>query len=132
MRAARPGTGNPRSTTTAGCYPVPAVGRNGVVASGLNPSAAVDGNCRDRSDLDNTNSYVRSKRNHGCCAHTSASSMFPIRQVGRAPVEHVRRLAIPDPRGLESTRSGNPTETGESRFPARPHCSSKTARSAVN
>nr|WP_202919462.1 NPP1 family protein [Saccharothrix deserti] len=55
-----------------GCYPTPAVGRNGVVAPGLNPSGAVDGNCRDRSDLDNTNSYVRSKCNHRWCAHMYA------------------------------------------------------------
>ncbi|MEU4448442.1 NPP1 family protein [Actinosynnema sp. NPDC050801] len=55
-----------------GCYPTPAVGRDGRVARGLKTSGAVDGNCRDRSDLDNTNSYVRSKCNHGWCAYVYA------------------------------------------------------------
>ncbi|GAB2966680.1 NPP1 family protein [Saccharothrix stipae] len=55
-----------------GCYPTPAVGRDGTVAPGLNPSGAVNGNCRDRSDLDNTNSYVRSKCDHGWCAYVYA------------------------------------------------------------
>ncbi|WP_424185907.1 NPP1 family protein [Actinokineospora sp. G85] len=52
-----------------GCYPTPAIGPNGVVAPGLNNSGALNGNCRDQSDLDNTNSYSRSKCNNGWCAY---------------------------------------------------------------
>ncbi|RSM59560.1 hypothetical protein DMH04_55745 [Kibdelosporangium aridum] len=55
-----------------GCYPTPAIGRDGTVAPGLKTSGAVNGNCRDRSDLDNTNSYVRSKCDNGWCAYVYA------------------------------------------------------------
>ncbi|MFD1545919.1 NPP1 family protein [Nonomuraea guangzhouensis] len=51
-----------------GCYPTPAIGSNGAIASGLNPSGALNGNCRDRSDLDNTNGYARSACGNGWCA----------------------------------------------------------------
>ncbi|GAA4899849.1 necrosis inducing protein (NPP1) [Stackebrandtia albiflava] len=55
---------------TDGCYPTPAVGPDGTLNPGLNPSGALDGGCRDRSDLDNTNSYVRSRcDDSGWCAH---------------------------------------------------------------
>ncbi|MEU6810049.1 NPP1 family protein [Streptomyces sp. NPDC046831] len=53
---------------TDGCYPSPAIGPDGTVNSGLNPTGALNGNCRDASDLDNTNSYARSKCNNGWCA----------------------------------------------------------------
>lgn len=55
-----------------GCYPTPAVGPDGTAAEGLNNSGALDGNCHDQSDLDNTNSYVRSKCDSGWCAHMYA------------------------------------------------------------
>jgi hypothetical protein len=52
-----------------GCYPTPAIGPDGTIAPGLNNSGALNGNCHDRSDLDNTNSYSRSKCNNGWCAY---------------------------------------------------------------
>ncbi|MCG8920021.1 NPP1 family protein [Actinokineospora sp. PR83] len=52
-----------------GCYPTPAIGPDGTPAPGLNNSGALNGNCRDQSDLDNTNSYARTKCNNGWCAH---------------------------------------------------------------
>ena len=51
-----------------GCYPTPAIGPDGTIAPGLNNSGALNGSCRDQSDLDNTNSYSRSKCNNGWCA----------------------------------------------------------------
>ena len=52
-----------------GCYPTPAIGPDGTVAEGLEPSGAVNGNCHDKSDLDNTNSYVRAKCDADWCAY---------------------------------------------------------------
>ncbi len=52
-----------------GCYPTPAIGPDGTLNPGLKNSGALNGNCRDESDLDNTNSYVRTKCNNGWCAH---------------------------------------------------------------
>lgn len=52
-----------------GCYPTPAIGPDGTIAPGLNNSGALNGNCHDKSDLDNTNSYSRSKCNNGWCAY---------------------------------------------------------------
>src|SRR5437588_12997005 len=43
-----------------GCYPTPAIGRDGTVAPGLEPSGALNGHCDDRSARTNTNSYSRS------------------------------------------------------------------------
>ncbi len=54
---------------TDGCYPTPAISPAGVVAGGLKNSGALNGECRDQSDLDNTNSYARSKCNNNWCAH---------------------------------------------------------------
>ncbi|WP_307851214.1 NPP1 family protein [Nocardiopsis sp. MG754419] len=73
---------------TDGCYSTPAIGPDGSIAEGLNTSGDLNGNCRDRSDLDNTNSYSRIKCDdsgwcaymyalyfekdqimHGCCGH---------------------------------------------------------------
>ncbi|GGX59055.1 NPP1 family protein [Streptomyces minutiscleroticus] len=53
---------------TDGCYSTPAIGPDGTLNPGLNPTGALNGNCRDASDLDNTNSYSRSKCNNGWCA----------------------------------------------------------------
>ena len=39
------------------------------MAGGLKNSGALNGQCHDRSDLDNTNSYSRSKCNNGWCAY---------------------------------------------------------------
>jgi len=53
-----------------GCYPTPAIGPDGTVAPGLENSGALNGNCHDKSDLDNTNSYARSKcDDSGWCAY---------------------------------------------------------------
>lgn len=54
---------------TDGCYSTPAISPTGALAPGLKNSGALNGNCRDRSDLDNTNSYSRSKCNNGWCAY---------------------------------------------------------------
>nr|WP_245574226.1 NPP1 family protein [Amycolatopsis nigrescens] len=57
---------------TDGCYSTPAIGADGTVAEGLNNSGALNGNCRDQSDLDNTNSYARAKCNNDWCAYMYA------------------------------------------------------------
>ncbi|EGX56835.1 secreted protein [Streptomyces zinciresistens K42] len=54
---------------TDGCYPTPAISADGTVNPGLNPTGALNGNCRDASDLDNTNGYSRYKCNNGWCAY---------------------------------------------------------------
>src|SRR5690606_28642478 len=53
---------------TDGCYPTPAIGPDGTIASGLEPGGALGGGCRDASDLDNTNGYSRTACNNGWCA----------------------------------------------------------------
>lgn len=53
---------------TDGCYPTPAIGPDGTVNGGLNPTGALGGECHDASDLDNTNGYARSQCNNGWCA----------------------------------------------------------------
>ncbi|MER6093096.1 NPP1 family protein [Streptomyces bluensis] len=53
---------------TDGCYSTPAIGPDGTVNGGLNPTGALNGECRDASDLDNTNGYSRYKCNNGWCA----------------------------------------------------------------
>jgi hypothetical protein len=58
---------------TDGCYSSPAIGPDGSIAEGLNTSGALNGNCRDQSDLDNTNSYSRpSCDDSGWCAYMYA------------------------------------------------------------
>jgi hypothetical protein len=52
-----------------GCYPTPAIGRDGTLAPGLKTSGALNGSCHDLSDLDNTNSYSRVKCDNGWCAY---------------------------------------------------------------
>lgn len=52
-----------------GCYPTPAIGADGTLNPGLKNSGALNGSCHDESDLDNTNSYVRSKCDAGWCAY---------------------------------------------------------------
>ena len=53
---------------TDGCYPVPAIGPDGTINGGLNPSGSPSGECHDLADLTNTNGYSRSKCNNGWCA----------------------------------------------------------------
>jgi hypothetical protein len=57
---------------TDGCYSSPAISPEGVPAEGLNNTGALNGNCRDQSDLDNTNAYARQKCNGEWCAHMYA------------------------------------------------------------
>ena len=55
---------------TDGCYPTPAIGPDGTVNPGLKLGGDVNGNCRDLSDLENTNAYSRSRCNrNGWCAY---------------------------------------------------------------
>ncbi|MFI5736594.1 NPP1 family protein [Kribbella sp. NPDC051587] len=58
---------------TDGCYPVAAISPTGTLNPGLNPTGAVNGNCHDQSDLDNSQTYARSKCNNGWCAVVYAS-----------------------------------------------------------
>ncbi|MBU2667868.1 NPP1 family protein [Actinoplanes bogorensis] len=58
---------------TDGCYATPAIGPDGTLNGGLKTTGAVNGNCRDRSDLDNSQTYARSKCNNGWCAIVYAS-----------------------------------------------------------
>jgi hypothetical protein len=56
-----------------GCYAVAAISPDGTINPGLNTTGAVNGNCRDQSDLDRTQTYARSKCNNGWCAIAYAS-----------------------------------------------------------
>ncbi|MFI6076373.1 NPP1 family protein [Actinoplanes sp. NPDC051343] len=58
---------------TDGCYATSAIGADGTIAPGLNPSGAVNGHCHDQSDLDDSQTYARSKCNNGWCAIVYAS-----------------------------------------------------------
>lgn len=61
-----------------GCYPSVMIGINGKVNGGLKPTGAIDGECGDKSDLDNSNTYHRSMcrriKRHGnrYCGHMYA------------------------------------------------------------
>ncbi|AQZ62539.1 Chitodextrinase precursor [[Actinomadura] parvosata subsp. kistnae] len=53
-----------------GCYPSVAIGDDGELNPGLEPTGALDGSCRDESDLVNSNMYARSRCNtNRWCAH---------------------------------------------------------------
>ena len=54
---------------TDGCYSTPAIGPDGTINGGLKPTGALNGDCHDASDLDNTNTYSRYKCNNGWCAY---------------------------------------------------------------
>ncbi|WIN00236.1 NPP1 family protein [Actinoplanes oblitus] len=58
---------------TDGCYATPAIGPDGTLNGGLKTTGAVNGSCRDRSDLDNSQTYARSKCDNGWCAIVYAS-----------------------------------------------------------
>jgi hypothetical protein len=57
---------------TDGCYPTPAIGPDGTLNGGLKPTGALNGQCRDQIDLDNTNGYARAKCDGGWCAYAYA------------------------------------------------------------
>ncbi|MGY1439777.1 NPP1 family protein [Streptomyces reniochalinae] len=56
-----------------GCYATPAIGPDGTIAPGLKIGGDMNGNCRDATDLANTNTYSRSKCDSGWCALVYAS-----------------------------------------------------------
>ncbi|MFF8554463.1 NPP1 family protein [Streptomyces sp. NPDC015501] len=56
-----------------GCYATPAIGPDGTLAPGLRTTGAVNGSCRDRWDLDNSQTYARSLCNNGWCGIVYAS-----------------------------------------------------------
>ncbi|MFJ6809994.1 NPP1 family protein [Streptomyces anulatus] len=56
-----------------GCYATPAIGPDGTLAPGLKTTGAINGSCRDRWDLDNSQTYARSKCNNGWCGIVYAS-----------------------------------------------------------
>ncbi len=56
-----------------GCYATPAIGPDGTLNEGLKLGGDTNGNCRDESDLANTNTYSREKCNNGWCAIMYAS-----------------------------------------------------------
>ncbi|GAA0578133.1 NPP1 family protein [Paractinoplanes ferrugineus] len=58
---------------TDGCYAVPAIGPDGTLNGGLKTTGAVNGSCRDQWDLDNSQTYSRSKCDNGWCAIVYAS-----------------------------------------------------------
>ncbi|MEU8242402.1 NPP1 family protein [Actinoplanes missouriensis] len=58
---------------TDGCYATPAIGPDGTLNGGLKTTGAVNGSCRDQSDLDNAQTYARSKCSNGWCAIVYAS-----------------------------------------------------------
>ncbi|MFJ3235625.1 NPP1 family protein [Streptomyces sp. NPDC086787] len=54
---------------TDGCYSTAAIGPDGSINGGLKPTGALNGSCRDASDLNDTNTYSRYKCNNGWCAY---------------------------------------------------------------
>ncbi len=55
---------------TDGCYNVPAIGPDGRISEGLdNNNTTGPADCRDQSDLDNTNAYSRQRCNSGWCVY---------------------------------------------------------------
>ncbi|WP_247706896.1 NPP1 family protein [Streptomyces liliiviolaceus] len=56
-----------------GCYATPAIGSDGTLAPGLGLGGAVNGHCHDLSDLQNSQTYARSKVDNGWVAVIYAS-----------------------------------------------------------
>jgi lysophospholipase L1-like esterase len=55
---------------TDGCYNVPAIGPDGTISQGLDHDYTTgSADCRDKSDLDNTNAYSRQRCNSGWCVY---------------------------------------------------------------
>lgn len=46
---------------TNSCYPAPAVSRDGKMNGGLKPSGSITGECRNKEQLDNSNTYYRAR-----------------------------------------------------------------------
>lgn len=51
-----------------GCYQTSAIDRNGNVNPGLGATGTPQGNCRDKRQLDSSNTYSRKRCNNGYCA----------------------------------------------------------------
>ncbi|TLQ44042.1 NPP1 family protein [Streptomyces marianii] len=51
-----------------GCYAATAIDKDGNLNPGLRPMGTISSNCHDKSDLDNAQTYSRSKCNNGWCA----------------------------------------------------------------
>ncbi|MGP3979619.1 NPP1 family protein [Streptomyces sp. KR80] len=56
-----------------GCYATAAIDSNGTLNPGLKLGGDVNGRCRDKVQLDNSNTYSRAKCNNGWCAIMYAS-----------------------------------------------------------
>ena len=56
---------------TDGCYATPAIGPDGSLNGGLELGGALNGECHDESDLENTNAYSRTKCSNGWCASST-------------------------------------------------------------
>lgn len=56
-----------------GCYAVAAISPDGTINGGLKTTGAINGSCRDQTDLDRSQTYARSKCNNGWCAIVYAS-----------------------------------------------------------
>ncbi|MCX5174406.1 NPP1 family protein [Streptomyces virginiae] len=55
---------------TDGCYNVSAIGPDGTIAQGLDRNGtSAPADCRDQSDLDNSNAYARQRCNSGWCVY---------------------------------------------------------------
>ncbi|WP_220296845.1 NPP1 family protein [Streptomyces sp. MBT84] len=55
---------------TDSCYNVPAIGPDGTISQGLeHKNVSLTSDCRDQSDLDNTNAYSRQRCNLGWCVY---------------------------------------------------------------
>ncbi|MFF1451275.1 NPP1 family protein [Streptomyces sp. NPDC058274] len=58
---------------TDGCYTTAAIGADGTINPGLSLGGDVNGHCHDPAQLNNANTYSRSKCNNGWCAVMYAS-----------------------------------------------------------
>ena len=93
---------------TDGCYATPAIGPDGTLNPGLNTTGAVNGSCRDQSDLDNSQTYARSKCNNGWCADRLRQLLREgpgrARQRARRPPPRLRARHLLGQPGVEPGR----------------------------
>jgi hypothetical protein len=75
---------------TDGCYATPAIGQDGALNGGLELGGALNGECRDESDLENTNTYSRMKCSNGWCGIVY-DSYFEKDQANTGPVNFGHR-----------------------------------------
>lgn len=60
-----------------GCYQTSAIDRNGKVNPGHGPTGTPQGDCRDKRQLDSSNTYSRKRCNNGYCAIMYEVSQLP-------------------------------------------------------